>query len=129
MDNRIFDVNGRGPELLLSTLRLAFQQQGTMYGAEAWLQTVENGLVLLWSDSSGTAFPGALSADECMPIVEKWLASDFAATVPPSKWCTDADHDGHNEAGWQVYVGDWGHVGAERAVICAIKPAFCWYGK
>lgn len=132
MDNRIFNINGKGSELLLKALELAFFRGDSdkPTTCKSWRQCEENGLILLWwkSDNANN-FPAALSAIDCLPIVEQWLKSDFAKTVKPSKWCNDLDHDGHNSVGWQVYVGDWGHVGPETAVICAIKPSYIWHGK
>ena len=31
MDNRIFNVNGKGDDMLLATLKLAFDQEGKKY--------------------------------------------------------------------------------------------------
>jgi hypothetical protein len=128
-DNRLFNVNGRGEDQLLAALKLAFSQEGS--SCKAWSQTRECGLILHWWDSDGglNKLPGEMTPEDCLPIVLKWLGSDFASTVEPSEWCGDADHDGSNSIGWQVYVGDWGHVGASRTAICAVKPAYLWHGK
>lgn len=132
MDNRVFNVNGSGTDLLLAALKLAFAQEG--YGersATAWVETEDCGLILCWVDDDKlNTFPAPLSAEQCLPLVEQWLEGDFAETVKPSKWCGNADHDGSNSRGWQVYVDDWGHVGiAGYRAICGIKPAFMWHGK
>lgn len=130
MDNRIFNVNGEGRDMLHKALELVFQQEGKNTTCRAWKQTKEHGLILLWSDSSdANAFPAPLSAEECVPMIEKWLASDFAKTVELSRFCDNADHDGDNGKGWQVYCEDWGHVGGDHYAICGIKPAYMWYGK
>lgn len=95
----------------------------------AWTQTAEHGLILLWSDVVGNPFPSPMSAFAVFPMVQSWLAGDFAKTVTQSRMCENADHDGHNVKGWQVYCEDWGHVGSQHYAICGIKPAWIWYGK
>lgn len=131
MGNQVFNVNGSGVELLSKALDLVFTQAG--YSPEkcvAWKETKEDGLILLWSENDGAhKLPAPLLAKECLPMIESWLKSDFAKTVKLGDWCNNKDHDGHNSIGWQVYVGDWGHVGFERYAICAIRPAYIWHGK
>jgi len=132
MDNRVFNVNGSGTDLLLMALKLAFSQEG--YGektAVSWAQTEEHGLILCWTEGEElNSLPASLSAEQCLPMVETWLKSEFANCVQMSKWCGNADHDGHNSDGWQVYVENWGHVGvAGYRAICGIKPAYMWHGK
>jgi hypothetical protein len=131
MDNRLFNVNGKGDEMLLKALQLAFLQFSDRCGVKAWEQSKEHGLVLCWSSNTHNVIPtpGELTAEQALPMVKSWLASDFAKTVELSDWCSDADHDGHNSIGWQVYCGDWGHVGGQHYAICAIKPAYMWHGK
>lgn len=131
MDNRLFNVNGCGDEMLKDTLSLAFKQADAKT-ASAWVQTKEQGLILLYYTSSDEVlnkFPSKLTVDVVFPIVKTWLTDDFAKTVTLSEWCQNLDHDGHNSKGWQVYCGDWGHVGSFTSVICAIKPAYMWHGK
>lgn len=129
MDNRIFDVNGKGSDLLLLTLQLAFKQSGNEV-CKAWRQTPENGLVLEWWEKEGNnPLPSPLTAEQCLPIAENWLSGDFAKKVQPDARCVDLKHDGHNSLGWQVYCEEWGHVGGEHTAICAIRPAFIWHGK
>lgn len=135
MDNRLFNVNGRGEQVLLKTLELAFSHEGwnKPTTCSGWQQTKENGLILCWCASENTegviAFPSSLSAIECLPFVTSWLKSDFAKTVEFGKWCNNYDHDGHNVEGWQVYCEDWGHVGGQHYSICAIRLAHLWMGK
>lgn len=129
-DNRVFNVNGAGDELLLAAISLAFEQEGKNTTAKAFAFDKEKGLVLLWHVENGaTAFPAPLDARRAAEVVSAWLMADDAQSVSRSSWDSDYDHDGHNEAGWRVYVEDWGHVGNWRATICAIKPACQWYGK
>ena len=128
MDNRLFNVNGEGDDRLLDTLRLMFSLHN--YTCVGWKESKEKGLILCqYPEDGSNTLPVPLTAEDCLPLVTGWLAGDFAKTVELSDWCTDEDHDGHNGRGWQVYCEDWGHVGDSRAAICAIKPAFIWYGK
>lgn len=131
MDNRLFNVNGRGEDMLRLSLRLAFLQHCDNVKVKAWSQSKEHGLVLHWSDShpDSQQFMAPLSADEVTPMVLAWLRSDFASNVKLGEWCDDHDHDGTNSSGWQVYCEDWGHVGSATNTLCAIRPAFLWHGK
>lgn len=131
MDNRIFNVNGRGVDMLKKALELAFMQEGQNTTCKAWKQTEKHGLILLWTDSveGASDLPAGLDPSECALLVDKWLKSDFAKTVELSDFCDDQDHDGDNDKGWQVYCEDWGHVDNEHYAICAIKPAYLWMGK
>jgi len=133
MDNRIFNVNGSGEKMLLDALNLVFLQEGENCKIEGWSESKEHGLILHWyapdSNTEISLFPTPLTSADCLPIVLQWLAGDFADTVELSQWCNDFDHDGSNSKGWQVYCGDWGHVGNNHGAVCAIKPAFMWHGK
>lgn len=131
MDNRIFNVNGTGLELLQKTLELVFMQEGSSTTCKAWKSTEEHGLILLWSSSSKdcTPFPVPLDAGQCASMADHWLKTVFDDSVKMSHFCEDIDHDGSNEEGWQVYCESWGHVGGEHAAICGIKPAYMWHGK
>lgn len=128
MDNRIFNVNGNAQELLSDALQLAFLQAGHDFKAKAFKVDKKKGLILLWSDE-GTKFPVPLDAHAVLPIVTAWLEGDEAKTIECEGWDADADHDGNNERGWRVYVEDWGHVGDCSYAICAVKPAYMWFGK
>lgn len=130
MDNRVFNVNGSGDEMLLKALELVFMQEGKNTTCTSWTQSKDNGLMLCWCEGKGlTLLPSPLTAKECLPFILSWLNSDFAKTVSLSEWCNDLDHDGHNSNGWQVYCEGWGHVGGYSNTICAIKPALMWHGK
>lgn len=130
MDNRLFNVNGKGDQMLKDTLALAFKQDGDNTTCEAWIETQDHGLILLWLHRDGSnRLPAKMTADGIFQTVKGWLSSEFAKTVKLSEWCGDCDHDGHNSMGWQVYCEDWGHVANNPYAICAIKPAFMWHGK
>lgn len=130
MDNRIFNVNGRGDEMLLDTLKLVFVQKGDRTTCKAWITTEEHGLILLWYKGEGfNSLPSPLNAEQCLPFVSEWLKSEDAKKTKLGQWDEDFKHDGHNGAGWRVYCEDWGYVANHHAAICAIKPVFLWYGK
>ncbi len=130
MDNRIFKVNGSGLMRLAETLELVFNQEGSNTTAKGWKETEEDGLILCWVYGDGMhRFPAPMSAAQCADMAMSWLQSEASKNIKLSSWCQDQDHDGHNGAGWLVYCGDWGHVGAEHYSICAIKPCWMWYGK
>lgn len=134
MDNRIFNINGKGESMLLRVLELACIQNG---GPEhpskikGWKVTDEDGMILYWHPENVTPLPGdGVTAKEFMPIVWSWLSNDKEKVkIKLTSWDRDADHDGHNGQGWRVYCGDWGHVGGSSYAICAVKPVYLWYGK
>lgn len=130
MDNRIFNVNGEGRDMLASTLKLAFLQEGANTLAKAWRFIPDKGLVLLWSNREGaTPFPVPMGAEEVATMAMRWLETEDAKEMACVDWDRDEDHDGCNERGWRVYCENWGHVGDEHYAICAIRPVFLWYGK
>lgn len=132
MDNRIFNVNGEGEQMLLDTLKLVFTQEGDNTTCKAWKQTDEHGLLLLWwhEDRDKTnPFPAPMTAEQCLPFVTAWLKSDAAKKVKLDGWDASTDHVGSNGAGWRVYCEDWGHVAGRSDAICAIKPVVLWFGK
>ena len=131
MDNKLFNVNGEGDEMLTKAIELAFLQCDERTTCDAWIQSKEHGLILMkWKTEGSNELPSSLTSKEVMPIVLSWLKGEFAKDVIKSEWCDYCDHDGSNGDGWQVYTDDWGCVGeAAGATICAIKPAIMWYGK
>jgi len=131
-DNRVFNVNGRGLEMLRSALKLAFQQDGDSTTAKAWRFVPEKGFVLLWVHNAGdgsNAFPCPLSADAAVSMVWEWLEGEQAKGMKFEGWDADCDHDGHNSMGWRVFTGDWGHIAGNTYAICAIRPVYLWHGK
>jgi len=77
-----------------------------------WVGDVPNGVI---------PFPAELSAEEALPIVQKWLN---AADMPK---CPDMDGD--IEPGFIVYCESWGHVDGDGTAICGITPMWAMYGK
>lgn len=130
MDNRVFNVNGRGDSMLLDTLKLAFAQEGTKTTCESWVFNKDKGLILCWhADEGHMKLPSPLTAEACLPMVLAWLTSSDIKQMSYEGWDRDEDHDGSNSMGWRVYCEDWGHVGDEHYAICAVRPAFLWHGK
>lgn len=135
MDNRIFNVNGRGKEMLLATLSLASVQEGLKF--KGWYFNPKAGLVLTWCTpntnsrnvSSFLCGKDGLDAEGIVDSVWDWLQSDQAKTVPLGEWEYNCNHDGHNTMGWRVYCEDWGHVDNDAYTICAVKPCYMWHGK
>ncbi len=144
--NMIFNVNGRGKEKLTATLKLAFSEYNKN-PCKAWSFSKQAGLVLSWCYNKNGAtgqhpLPVALNAESCVDFVWEWLQSEQAKTVIQTGNDMDADHDGHNELGWRVYLEEWGYVYGETSengvkqyapggnyAICAIKPVYLWFGK
>ena len=131
MDNRIFNVNGEGEKMLLAALELAFMQRDENTRCVAW-QTTEKGLILLCDqckDSTPLPSSKGMTAAGVLPMVIGWLSSVDLNGIEMNMWDDDHDHDGGNSLGWRVYCEDWGKVGGNGSAICAVKPAFMWYGK
>lgn len=133
MDNRQFNVNGEGREMLLRALELACIQEGALdrpSKIRSWKVLPDHGMVLYWVETEGNRLPGEGStAAEFLPMLWAWLESGEASTIRKTGWDVDADHDGSNVPGWRVYVEDWGHVGGSHYTICAVKPVCLWLGK
>ena len=129
MDNRVFNVNGIGSDMLLQAVKLAFAQSGNIT-CKAWSESKEKGLILHWYESEKTnKLPAPMPAEDCVSFIKNWLNTDFSKQVELSEWCGDMDHDGDNSLGWQIYCEGWGHVGNYASAICAVKPAYMWHGK
>lgn len=136
MDNRVFNVNGKGEYWLLEALKLAFAQKAGFYNRDkpytcnGFMFDQKKGLILLWTDCNGSSkFPVPLTAEAVAPIVWQWLQSEEAKLVELDGWDKDADHDGSNSYGWRVYCEDWGHVANKWQAIVAVTPAYMWHGK
>ena len=129
MDNRVFNVNGRGDDMLLATLKLAFDQEGGNTMTTGWSVDKSKGLILYKYGSKGTPFPMPLKAEELFPIAKAWLNDAEAKTIECVGWDADLQHDGSNRWGWRIYCDDWGHIGEEHYAFLAIKPAYMWLGK
>ncbi len=127
MDNRQFNVNGSGKEMLLNALKLAFEQKGRNTTATGYIIDPKKGMILLWHNEKGTALPAPFNAEAACNFVWTWLESE--PEIECKGWDADNDHDGHNSLGWRVYCEDWGHVGHNHYAIVAVKPAYLWHGK
>ncbi len=132
MSNRMFNVNGKEEDMLLSALQLVFKQASyNSRPCSGWSFHKEKGLILHWhyQREGINRFPASLDAKDCLPFVIAWLNSEEAKTVKLERWEEYIDHDGDNGTGWRVYCEDWGHVGGYSSAICAIKSVALWYGK
>lgn len=130
MDNRIFNVNGRGTEMLTDTLKLVFTQWGKNSRCVSWRFNKDKGLILKWHAEDGDSIlPSPMTAEECIPMIVSWLNSGVAKNMTYQRWDADEDHDGENCMGWRVYCEDWGHVDDSFYAICAVRPVYLWYGK
>jgi hypothetical protein len=131
-NNRIFNVNGQGDDMLLKTLELAFMNAGGKV-AKAWKHDPKYGIILCWyydkNDIGTNPLPAPMTPEQCLPFVLAYLKSDDAKTVECTGWDGVCDHDGSDSSGWRVYCGDWGHIGNVSSTIVAIKPVVLWHGK
>jgi len=77
MDNRQFNVNGEGQEMLLRALELACIQQGSLdqpAKIRSWEVSLDHGMVLYWTDTDGNRLPGdGATAAEFLPMLWSWL--------------------------------------------------------
>tara|TARA_B100000700_G_scaffold311500_2_gene393790 strand:- start:200005 stop:200409 length:405 start_codon:yes stop_codon:yes gene_type:complete len=134
MDNRLLNVNGRTKEQLTLALALAFKSEYNKdVKAVGWRVTNEHGLILFEHAPENregyNSFIVPHTPEQCATMIWDWVNSPDAKNIELSDWCGNIDHDGHNRLGWQVYLENWGKVAGEQFVICAAKPAYCWYGK
>lgn len=139
MDNRIFNVNGYGSEQLACTLKLAFFHGnfGKEKTCNGWIESPKHGLILLSyfnENDKVNKFPVPLYSEQICPIIEAWL-NDLEndkkklETFEMIGYDANEDHDGHNKLGWRVFCENWGHVNDMHGAICAVKPAYMWFGK
>lgn len=133
MDNRIFNINGDGDDLLRSTLYFAFTQAG-FATAKGWRISPEKGLILFWyvdeKDKGVTRFPSPVCSDTVMHLVKDYLNNkDTWKNTKFEGFEIDASHDGHNTRGWRVYCEEWGHIEGVHYAFLAIKPMYLWHGK
>ena len=131
MDNRIFNVNGKTEEQLISALEYVFNQVIQFNPTCSSWKMNNKGLILYWHKEAGECFPGNvdLSAKEVVPFVKKWLSNAKPEDFDLDGWDVNLDHDGHNSIGWRIYCEDWGKVDDSPYAICAIKPVYLWHGK
>lgn len=100
MDNRVFNVNGRGDDLLLNTLRLVFSQRGST--ARSW-DVTSKGFILFWSKEKNS-FPIEMDANEVFPIIKKWLESKEAEKIELKGRDMNVKLDGSTARGWRVFL-------------------------
>ncbi len=142
MDNFKIDIVAESQESLLKALEIAFAHNAPGHKMQSYHVTklvsdVYNGipndidgrtaLVLRWttaekiSENGPINLPSKFDAKGSADIAQRWLLEQDFGREP--------DHDGHNEKGWRVVTGSWGHVCGDRYAICAILPWWAAYGK
>lgn len=143
-DNRIFNVNGSGKEMLLSVLKLAFQQEGPNTTCNGYIVDPVRGMILLWAVPDGkpkegdptVRLPAKYTPESVLDFVWTWLESKPKMGKSDCHW-DEAYEDGDvwNEKGWRVYCQDWGHIESSikghdgwRAIV-AVRPVNLWLGK
>lgn len=142
MDNFKIDIIAESQESLLKALEIAFAHNAPGHKMQSYhitklVSDVYNGipqdidgrtaLVLRWttaekiSENGPINLPSKFDAKGSADIAQRWLSEQDFGREP--------DHDGHNQKGWRVVTGNWGHVCGDRYAICAILPWWAAYGK
>lgn len=142
MDNFKIDIVAESQESLLKALEIAFAHNAPGHKMQSYhitklVSDVYNGipkdidgrtaLVLRWtteekiSENGPINLPSKFDAKGSADIAQRWLSEQDFGREP--------DHDGHNEKGWRIVTGNWGHVCGDRYAICAILPWWAAYGK
>lgn len=138
-DNVLFNINGRGPELLADVIKLAITQEGSIThypNIVGWRFDEEYGVLLAnWVSGYATTPKGEGYNIFTTPLTPL-QAAEFTILelnkhdqVPLGEWEDDADHDGHNTIGWRAYREAWGHFDNDYYGLLAIKQVYLWHGK
>jgi hypothetical protein len=138
-DNKLFNINGKGKEMLDVTLQLAiYQHWGALKSAiremtfTGWRFDSQAGLVLTTYDTPRkdyNVFVTPLTTEQTAEFVINQIARPEYKDIPLGHWEDDCDHDGHNSHGWRAYMGDWGQIGSDWHSLLAVKPVYLWHGK
>lgn len=142
MDNFKIDVTAEGESSLLKAIEIAFTHNAPGNKVESYHVTP-------LKHTSYDSIPEDLDGD--LALVFRWIkvekfvedgpinlpfkldaagAADFAVRwLKEQDYGREYDHDGHNNRGWRMITGDWGHVGGDQYAICAIVPCWAMYGK
>lgn len=126
-DNRKFDVNGRGPEMLKLALELVLNQTGMQ--VRSWKKDLYKGLVLYWLEDMDDAqkFITPPSIDTLANMVWDWIRSDEQYDIKLEKDEVEFPSDaGSNTRGWRVYY-DRENGGFYQVIT--IKPINLWHSK
>lgn len=135
MDNRVFNVNGKGVELLAKVLDLAMIQEGfKSVKMTGFKKDPERGIILYWHNNQAeekgvTPFLAPPTSGELARMIVASLSEEWTSRIPMEDWDANCDHDGSNELGWRVYCDDWGKVGDDDYAFLCVKPAYMWHGK
>ncbi len=132
-DNRVFNINGQGKEMLSLVMQLAFHQAGRRE-ALGWMDNREKGLIFYGHQPSNPGqwerLPVPFDCAACTELAWAYLSSELAwKAIQLEGWDRNLEHDGSNDRGWRVYCEDWGKVGESDDAIIAVTPAYLWYGK
>jgi hypothetical protein len=139
MDNRVFNVNGRGAKMLADTIRLAISEECLCGPIAGWKKDPKKGFILYWfvDSPSVTSFPVSKERiDSFAALIVDSLEEDWAKGLLKKEceagvedWDYECDHDGDNHLGWRAFCEDWGHVDHDAYAFLCIKPVWLWYGK
>ena len=142
MDNFKIDVIAETQDTLVKALEIAFAHNAPghkmgSYHVTKLVSSVYNGIpegvdgrtaiVLRWTTADKLTedgpinLPFKLDAKGAADFAQRWLAEQDFGREP--------GHDGHNNKGWRVVTGDWGHVCEDRYAVCAVLPWWAAYGK
>ena len=143
MDNFQIDITAEGKSSLLRAMEIAFAHNAPGKSAKSYrimnLASVpyaeipkdlegKKAFVFRWTEKEPrkehddiSDFPFNLDAEGAADFAFRWLQEQDFGPQP--------DHDGHNNKGWRIYTGFWGHVMDERYAICAVIPWWACYGK
>lgn len=133
MDNKLLSINGKGRELLQKALEVAMFQEWDKYSpVTGWAVDPEYGMILYSYSNSDKIIKLPFECetpDELTTMVWGWLKQQDVSEYKHGDWEEYCDMDGSISEGWHVYVNDWGRVGDDYGVLCAVKPVYLWYGK
>lgn len=130
MDNPVFNVNGKGRDLLIKTLALAFEQR-QIRAPFGFKIDLEKGIVLFWAQHvEATPFLGTPTIEALADMLLSELEATIWVGLPFENWDADPDdHDVKTDKGWRAYTEDWGHAGGHHTAFLIVRPVFLWYGK
>jgi hypothetical protein len=139
MDNRVFNVNGRGAKMLADTIRLATSDECMCGPIAGWKKDPKKGFILYWyvDSPSVTSFKVSRERiDAFAELIIDSLKEDWAKDLVNGKGEDEKgwdykydDGDVSNDLGWRAYCEDWGHVSSDSYAFLCIRPAWLWFGK
>lgn len=143
LDNPRLIIVGRGQQLFLLGMQIAFRLHGDKTEAKFWWTykpkptptlmdphellgvCAKEFLVLSWaaddSEKHKNVLPAFMACEAASSFAWNWLTHQDYGEQP--------DHDGSNEKGFVLFNDTWGHVGGDRYAIIGIGPAWALLGK